>query len=218
MWVATGSDNHLVRIDARSGGVHARARISQDRFASAYAIAASANAIWLGSGSDIFKIDSSSHELVGQWHYGDLHGINDVAVGGGSVWLASSAETVARLSGTTVRPTGKASIGVIPTALATGGGSIWVAAPAPYGSHAAVWRFDPITARVTQTTTLGRVVGYPPTLDIAFGEGALWLASYDAGTVTRLDPVTGNVVATIRIGGHPSGIAVGAKRIWVTVS
>jgi YVTN family beta-propeller protein len=216
VWVATGSDNHLVRIDARSGGVHARAQISQDRYASAYAIAAGANAIWVGSGSDIFKIDPSSHELVGRLHYGG--GINDVAVGGGSVWLVSSGETVARVSGTTVRPTGEASIGVIPTALAIGGGSIWVAAPAPYGSHAAVWRLDPITARVTQTTTLGKVVGYPPTLEIAFGEGALWVASYDAGTVTRLDPVTGNVVATIQIGGHPSGIAVGAKRIWVTVS
>ena len=34
----------------------------------------------------------------------------------------------------------------------------------------------------------------------------------------RLDPATGNVVETIRIGGHPSGIAVGANRVWVTVS
>jgi YVTN family beta-propeller protein len=216
VWVATGSDNNIVRIDARSGGILARAKISRDQFASAYAIAAGANAIWVGSGSDIFKIDASSHELVGRWHYGS--GINDVAVGGGSVWLVSSGETVARLSGATVRPTGEASIGVIPTALAIGGGSIWVAAPAPYGSHAAVWRFDPITARVTQTTTLGKVVGYQPTLEIAFGEGALWVASFDAGTVTRVDPANGNVVATIRIGGHPSGIAVGANRVWVTVS
>jgi len=216
VWVATGSDNNLVRIDARSGGILARAKISRENFSSAYAIAAGANAIWVGSGNAILKIDPSSHELVTRWHYGG--GINDVAVGSGSVWLVSSAETVARVSVTTVRPTGEATIGVIPTALAIGGGSIWVAAPAPYGSHAAVWRLDPTTARVTQTTTLGKVVGYPPTLEIAFGEGALWVASYDAGTVTRLDPVTGNVVATIRIGGHPSGIAVGAKRIWVTVS
>jgi DNA-binding beta-propeller fold protein YncE len=102
--------------------------------------------------------------------------------------------------------------------LAIGGGSIWVAAPAPFGPHAAVWRLDPITARVTQTTTLGKVVGFPPTLEIAFGEGAVWIASYDAGTVTRLDPVTGSIVSTIRIGGHPSGIAVGANRVWVAVS
>ena len=216
VWVATGSDNNIVRIDARSGGVLGRAKLSQDDLASAYAIAAGANAIWVGSGSEIFKIDASSHELLGRWDYGA--GINDVAVGGGSVWIASAGETVIRASATTRRPTGLATIGVIPTALAIGGGSIWVASQEARGSHAAVWRFDPITARVTQTTTLGRVVGFPPTLEIAFGEGAVWIASYDAGTVTRLDPVTGSVVATIRIGGHPSGIAVGANRVWVTVS
>jgi YVTN family beta-propeller protein len=216
VWVATGSDNNLVRIDARSGGVLARAKISHDGSASAYAVAAGANAVWVGSGGDIFKIDPSSHELVGRWHYGG--GINDLAVNGGSVWLVSSAETVARVSGTTIRPTAETSIGVIPTALAIGDGSIWVAAPAPSGPHAAVWRLEPVTARVTQTTTLGKIVGYPPTLEIAFGEGAVWVASYDAGTVTRLDPATGNVIATVQIGGHPSGIAVGANRVWVTVS
>jgi YVTN family beta-propeller protein len=216
LWVATGSDNNLVRIDARSGGVHAKAQISQDRFASAYAIAAGANAVWVGSGSDVFKIDPSSHELVGRLHYGG--GINDIAVNGGSVWIVTSEETVARLSQTTLLPTGEASIGVIPTALATGRGSVWVAAPAPFGQHAAVWRLDPATVRVTQTTPLGKVIGFPPTLEIAFGEGAVWVASYDAGTVTQLDPETGTVVATIDIGGHPSGIAVGANRVWVTVS
>ena len=216
VWVATGSDNNIVRIDARSGGVLARAKISQDASASAYAVAAGADAIWVGSGGDIYKIDSSSHELVGRWHYGG--GVNDLVVDGGSVWLVSSAETVVRVSGKTIRPTAEARIGVIPTALAVGDGSIWVAAPDPLDPHAAVWRLDPITARVTQTTRLGKVVGYPPTLDIAFGEGAIWVSSFDAGTVTRLDPATGNVVATIPIGGHPSGIAVGANRVWVTVS
>lgn len=216
VWVATGSDNNIVRIDARSGGILARAKLSRDDLASAFAVAAGANAIWVGSGSEIFKIDASSHELLGRWDYGG--GINDVAVGGSSVWIASAGETVIRASATTRRPTGVATIGVIPTALTIGGGSIWVAAQEARGSHAAVWRFDPITARVTQTTTLGKVVGFPPTLEIAFGEGAVWVASYDAGTVTRLDPVTGNVVTTIPIGGHPSGIAVGANRVWVTVS
>jgi YVTN family beta-propeller protein len=216
VWVATGSDNNIVRIDARSGGVLARAKISQELFASAYAVAAGADAIWVGSGNNLFKIDSASHELVGHWDYGA--GVNDVAVGGGSVWIATSGETVVRASATTRRPTGEASIGVIPTAIAIGGGSIWVAAPDPLDPHAAVWRLDPVTARVTQTTKLGKVVGYPPTLDIAFGEGGIWVASFDAGTVTRVDPATGNVVATIRIGGHPSGIAVGANRVWVTVS
>lgn len=216
VWVATGSDNTLVRIDARSGGVLGKAKISSDLAASAYTIAADSDGVWVGSGGDFIKIDPVSHDVVSRWPYGG--GINDIAVNGNAVWFASSAETTVRMSARTVRPTGYATLGVIPTGLAIGGGSVWVAASAPSGSHAAVWRLDPVTARVTQTTTLGEVVGVPPTLEIAFGEGALWVASYDAGTVTRLDPVTGNIVATIQIGRHPSGIAVGAGRVWVTVS
>lgn len=216
VWVATGSDDSVIRIDARSGGVLGTIHVPRDFEASAYTIAAGSGAVWLGSGGDIFKIDPSTHTLAGHWHYGG--GINSLAVAGGSVWAASSEETVVRMSATTIRQTGGTTLGVIPAALAIGADSVWVAAPAPSGPPAAVWRLDPVTARVTQTTTLGRVVGFPPTLDIAFGEGALWVASYDAGTVTRLDPGTGRIVATIQIGGHPSGIAVGAKRIWVTVS
>jgi DNA-binding SARP family transcriptional activator/streptogramin lyase len=216
IWVATGSDDTVIRIDARSGGVLGTIHVPPDFQSSAYTIATGSGAVWLGSGGDIYKIDPTEHTTAGRFHYAG--GINSLAFGGGSVWAASSAETVVRMSAATLRSTGEASLGVIPTAIAIGAGSIWVAAPAPSGVHASVWRLDPVTARVTQTTTLGRVVGFPPTLEIAFGEGAVWVASYDVGTITRLDPVTGNIVATIPIGGHPSGIAVGAKRVWVTVS
>jgi YVTN family beta-propeller protein len=216
IWVATGSDDTVIRIDARSGGVLGTIHVPPDFQSSAYTIATGSGAVWLGSGGDIYKIDPTEHTTAGRFHYAG--GINSLAFAGGSVWAASSAETVVRMSAATLRPTGEASLGVIPTAIAIGAGSIWVAAPAPSGVHAAVWRLEPVTARVTQTTTLEKVVGFPPTLEIAFGEGAVWVASYDAGIVTRLDPVTGNIVATIHVGGHPSGIAVGAKRIWVTVS
>ena len=45
-----------------------------------------------------------------------------------------------------------------------------------------------------------------------------WFEHYDEGAVVRLNPATGDVVSTIKVGGHPSGIAVGANRVWVTVS
>jgi YVTN family beta-propeller protein len=216
VWVATGSDNSIVRIDARSGGVVARAKISRDLSASAYTVAADRDGVWVGSGSDIIKIDPVSHDVVSRWHY--RGGINDIAVSGNAVWFASSSETVVRLSATTVHPTGEATLGVIASALVIAGDSVWVVAAAPFGPLAAVWRLEATTARVTQTTPFGRVSGFPPTLDIAFGAGAVWVANYDEGTVIRLDPTTGKVVSTITIGGHPSGIAVGANRVWVTVS
>jgi YVTN family beta-propeller protein len=216
VWVATGSDNSIVRIDARSGGILGRAELSQDRSASAYTVAADRGDVWVGSGGDVIKIDASSHDFVGRFRNGG--GINDVAVDGGSVWLASSDETVVRMSGTTLRRTGVANIGVIPTALAIGGDSAWTAASAPYAPLAAVWRIDLGTVRITQTTSVGKTRGYPPTVEIAAGAAGIWVASYDEGTVIRIDPVTGEIVSTIKVGGHPSGIAVGKNRVWVTVS
>src|SRR6266516_3435840 len=196
LWVATGSDDTVVRIDPRSGGVLGTIGLPNDATASAYAIAAGAHDIWVGSGNDIVRINPSTRDAAGRLNYGG--GINDIAVSGSSLWIVSSAETVARFSASALRQTGEAGLGVIPSALAIGGGSVWVAASAPYGPNAAVWRVDPVAARVIQTTSIAKAVGYPPTLDVAYGAGALWVASYDAGTVIRINPRSGDIVKTIR--------------------
>ena len=51
---------------------------------------------------------------------------------------------------------------------------------------------------------------------MAFGGGAVWVANTAGGTVSRIDPATSEVVATIEIGAAPSGIAVGDGAVWVT--
>ena len=50
---------------------------------------------------------------------------------------------------------------------------------------------------------------------IAAGAGALWVASEEAGTVTRIAPRTGSVVETITVGHGPSALAVGEGGVWV---
>jgi DNA-binding SARP family transcriptional activator len=218
VWVVTGNDNSVVPIDARSGGVlNVGIRISDNPSASAYTIAAAPAGIWIGSGSDLVKLDPSTQRLGPRWHY--KAGISDVALTDNAVWLVSRAKTVAKVSPSTGRLGGETTVSMIPAALAISGGSVWVATGAPYDNRAAVWRVDPLITRVTQTTPLGGALGLPPyTLDVASGAGAIWVAVYDTGTVARIDPRTGTVVKLIRIGGHPSGIAVGLNRVWVTVS
>ncbi|HYB28103.1 MAG TPA: BTAD domain-containing putative transcriptional regulator [Solirubrobacteraceae bacterium] len=51
---------------------------------------------------------------------------------------------------------------------------------------------------------------------LAAGDGAVWVADYNQGTVSRVDPSTGAVAQTIQAGTTPSGIAVGAGAVWVT--
>jgi len=50
---------------------------------------------------------------------------------------------------------------------------------------------------------------------IAAGAGALWVASEETDTVTRLDPRTGAVVALVNVGHAPSALAVGEGAVWV---
>lgn len=58
-------------------------------------------------------------------------------------------------------------------------------------------------------------VGRDPTA-IAVGLGGVWVANSASGTVTRLDPVTGNYVDTIGAGGGDlNDIAVGFDSVWV---
>jgi YVTN family beta-propeller protein len=51
---------------------------------------------------------------------------------------------------------------------------------------------------------------------VTAGDGAVWVANYNEGTVSRIDPATRAVVQTIQSGTTPSGIAVGAGAVWVT--
>lgn len=92
VWVATGVDNSVIRIDARSGGVLGRIPISRDLESSAYAITAGGGAIWVGSGNELYSIDPSTHKIALRWRGGG--GINDLAINAGSIWLATSAEQV----------------------------------------------------------------------------------------------------------------------------
>jgi YVTN family beta-propeller protein len=45
----------------------------------------------------------------------------------------------------------------------------------------------------------------------------VWVADSGDGTVTRIDPRTNRVLATIPVGGRPQPITIAEGRAWVTV-
>ena len=118
----------------------------------------------------------------------------------------------------TLRPTSSTELGVIPVAVTVAYGGVWVAVPDPIRTRVSLWGIDPQTVRVVQTIDVGPGLSYLPSLELTSGAGSLWVTNYDAGTVVRVDPASGKVMSTIRVGGHPFGIAFGDNRIWVTVS
>ena len=52
---------------------------------------------------------------------------------------------------------------------------------------------------------------------ITAGEGFLWIASEEEGTVSRYEPASG-AIQTLTLGGGPGGLAYGAGSLWVTKS
>jgi DNA-binding SARP family transcriptional activator/streptogramin lyase len=210
VWVATGSDDTVERIDARSGGVLGSVRLPSDLSSSAYTIASGAGAVWVGSGNDVVKIDPVEAVATRRLHVGG--GVNGVVVLGSSVWVVASDESLVRISAVAFRETAKTGIGLVPSGIAASPDAVWVGTPT-------VMRIDPLTARVTETKEVIpiRPGNYPPTVNIAYGAGSVWVASYDTGRVIRLNPSTG-AATTIHVGGRPSGITVGDGRVWVTVN
>lgn len=73
-----------------------------------------------------------------------------------------------------------------------------------------LWRLNPETAALEATVLVGGDT-------VAVGPGSVWITDSLGGTISRVDPRTNRVVATIRVGNSPNGIAVGEGYVWVTV-
>jgi DNA-binding beta-propeller fold protein YncE len=207
-------------LDANTGGVLGILHLSRDLSASAHAVAADAGAVWVGSGDRVFKVDARTGTLLSRFGVACCFGgVNDVGVGGGSVWVADVDEALDRISRTNMRVTGHATLGVIPGAVTLAYGSAWVALPASVGARIALARVDLQTVQVVDSILVGPSPGpYPPTMEVGAGAGDLWVTNFDLGTLTRVDARSATVKTVIHIGHHPFGVAFGANRIWVTVS
>jgi YVTN family beta-propeller protein len=110
--------------------------------------------------------------------------------------------------------------------IALGEGALWVIGSAD------IVRIDPSTGEIVARIPIAQNSTGPapnPTA-VAVGEGAVWVASRAVtftsttlkdevpvrrGTVSRIDPRTNAVVATIPVGADPFGIAVGEGSVWV---
>jgi YVTN family beta-propeller protein len=93
-------------------------------------------------------------------------------------------------------------------ALRGGFGSLWVAT-----SHQSVVRVDPADGSTQATVDTGSGSRF-----MAVGDDAVWVMNQDDGTVSRIDPETDTVVATVQVSeGRIRGgdIAVGDDAVWI---
>jgi YVTN family beta-propeller protein len=95
-----------------------------------------------------------------------------------------------------------------PTRVAASEDAIWVTS----ADTNSVYQIDVAAKELRDTIH----VGDGPS-GIAFGAGDIWVANALAGTVSRIDPDSNDVVGEpIRVGNNPTAVAFGEGAVWVT--
>lgn len=130
---------------------------------------------------------------------------NDVAFGGGFVWLGGSDGRLVRFDPVTRRDLVRTGLDPI-DAIAFGHGSVWTTDIV----GGTVTRYDPGTMRPVEGIEMPTVADY-----LVSGDVAVWALSTSVGTISRIDPSTNDVAGTAQVGPTPSGLTAGGGVIWV---
>ena len=153
-------------------------------------LAIGSGSLWVTAGrGTIDRIDLRMHKVIGQTHDAGI----DVSISGGVHLYIPTISARFRSS-----------------QVALSEGAVWI--PDTYDNQ--VWEID----SSTDTTVGTSKVGAAP-VSAAYGGGAIWIANSGDGTVSRINPTSGEVERTIKItaDGTPTGIAATDDGVWVTV-
>lgn len=156
----------------------------------------------------IARINPNSNEIVAKM---ELDGMpEDIEVGQGGVWVTdSSYDQVLQLNSNSNIIKAKIPLDQPAGEIATSPGIVWVA----NNTTQSITKIDSASHEIKQIINLPNISTIS---DLCFGAGALWVASID-GTLTKIDPDTNKITASIKLSSPPENIAVGSNSIWVTL-
>lgn len=205
MWVSDLNGNRVVRLDTASGGQLADVPVPGGPLT----VVADADRVWVASydGSAVTRLNAASgaKEAVVATPSAKPCGL---AIDGDRLWVFDQSDGAGGVTGVT----GEALTRVTQPAHAgfagAGFGAVWV--PDFTGATDTVTRVDPVTHG-----TLNMSVGHQPIMALPAGD-SVWVSNSVDATVSRLDPATGAVRATIPVpGGQTAGLAFAGGLVWV---
>ena len=206
LWVPLCGDQALARVDLKEGKVTATIPIGSGD--SEGGLAEGAGSIWLVTDKKgtLARIDPATNKVVAEIQVPP--GSFAVAFGEGAVWVTGTeTHVLTRINPDTNLVVETIPVGKAPRFLTIGGGFIWTLNQ----TNGDVSKVDPKTNKVMATIEVG-VPG--PGGEIAFGEGSVWVTSFEF-PISRIDPALGKVVQQFAGEGGDS-IRVGLGSVWLS--
>ncbi len=196
-WVTSAERRTLTRIDPRTGH-----RLGRPISAGSYSegVAVGLGSVWVASGQlpcggperpctpsidqsgTLVRVDPRTNRVTARMRI--PHSPSYVAVGPQGVWLSSNDGSVVRVDPRTSRVTARVrATGGGRTTLAFGLGRVWVTVIQAPGGRGSVVPVNPRTGAVGKAIAVGE-----SPIGMAVGFGALWVANFNDGTVSRVGP------------------------------
>jgi YVTN family beta-propeller protein len=207
VWVANAAYNEVVRVSPDANEVVKRIPVDQC-FGYEGSIAVDERSVWFVCGIGISRIDPARNVPHGSRYLGGVP--RGIAVGLDAVWVSNLDNTVSRIRPRTSQITNRLTVAGDPRPRYR----VWrgLGECVPSGQDLAARGEEEGVAIGSESIAVG-----DGPVDVAVGAGGVWVANSRDGTVSRIDPQTNEVVATIRLGNSPKAIAVGGGEVWVTV-
>lgn len=216
VWVSNSDRQLVTRIDSRTRKVVAEIPVGT----TPSVLCVGGGAVWVANSDDgtITQIDPGTNKIVGVLEANTETaklGIQGMTFAAGSLWVTGNATKGVTWMGALllrIDPQSKqhiARVALPPLLFGVVGDdkAVWV-----NRKDGMLYRVDPENNKVA---TEIRVSKGPA--GMAMLDGVLWIANYDANTLTRVDPVGNRTIGQpIPIGYHPMMIAVVGHSLWVT--
>jgi hypothetical protein len=232
VWITTGGDGHVLRVDPASAKVTARIDV---RAGPVTDLAISNDAVWVSATSDVVRLDPKTNEIVARFQ--NKAGFGDIGSGGAGLWVIAGANAEGEVW--QIDPGSNTVEQRVPLAnpsfwneIAVGDHAVWVtSSPIVHQPGAALvhlHRVDPSTGGITADIALGPgpaelgpgegAVSYS---GLALDEGSVWvlvnwdelLFSVDAGDLSVSERGDGLDCCSSGLG---PGVAIGAGSVWIT--
>jgi virginiamycin B lyase len=206
LWVPLCGDQALARVDLKKGEVTTTIPIGIGD--SEGGLAEGAGSIWLVTDKKgtLARIDPATNKVVAEIQV--PAGSFTVAFGEGAVWVTGTESNVlTRINPDTNLVVETIPVGKAPRFLTIGGGFIWTLNQ----TNGDVSKVDPKTNKVVATIEVGVPGGGG---EIAFGEGSVWVTSFEF-PISRIDPLVDKVVQQFA-GEGGDAIRVGLGSVWLS--